>query len=116
VEIAHGTGVIVVAGIGTISVVGPDGEGGTGVPSTPRTRPAGVRRAGIGVVSGVGGGGSGACFSVACSARCRREQPDPSAVAVTSKLIQMIVFIDFDRLPIIADSFCRWDAPHADRV
>ena len=67
--VAQGTCVGVVAGFATTAVVPGEGDTGTGVPSTPRTRPAGMRRGGIGVVSGVGGGGSGAWRSVACSAR-----------------------------------------------
>ncbi|MDQ5858223.1 MAG: hypothetical protein M3542_08120, partial [Acidobacteriota bacterium] len=57
------------------------GSGGAGVPSTPSTSPAGVRKRGMGVVSGGGGGGSGAWLSVACVACGFREQPAATAQA-----------------------------------
>src|SRR6266540_3614261 len=44
----------------------------------PRTRPAGVRRTATGVVSGVGGAGSGERIWVACSECFTFEQPAPS--------------------------------------
>ena len=47
------------------------------MPSIPRTRPAGVRRAATGVVSGVGGAGSGDRACVACSECFAFEQPAP---------------------------------------
>ncbi len=47
------------------------------MPSVPRTRPAGVRRTATGVVSGVGGAGSGDRACVACSECFAFEQPAP---------------------------------------
>lgn len=61
---AHGAGVVTFTDGGDAAPPAPDVTG-AGVTSTPRTRPAGVRSAGIGVVSGVGGGGSGARCSTA---------------------------------------------------
>lgn len=103
--IVQGTGVGVAAG---------DGEACAGVPSTPRTSPAGVRRAGIGVVSGVGGGSSETPRSVACSARCPREQPPATATASARRPIEIVRFI-FE-VTIVVDRFCRFPSPRADRV
>jgi hypothetical protein len=71
------------------------GVGGTGagVPSIPRTRPAGVRRTTTGVVSGVGGAGSGVCFSVVWAARCPFEQPRPRMKRATTARAAPIRFI-----------------------
>jgi hypothetical protein len=71
----EGSGVVRGAGGGVPAGVG---ETGAGVPSTPRTSPAGVRSAATGVVSGVGGAGSAAERSVRCSAVRRREHPGAS--------------------------------------
>lgn len=97
-----------------VGVAAADGEVGAGVPSTPRTSPAGVRRAGIGVVSGVGGGSSEASRSVACSARCPREQPPAMATASARRPVEIVRFI-FE-VTIVVDRFCRFSSPRTDRV
>jgi hypothetical protein len=75
-------------------VPGGVGETGAGVPSTPRTRPAGVRCAATGVVSGVGGAGSAAVRSVRCSPVRRLEQPGPRRQsAATTARIRRVDFI-----------------------
>jgi hypothetical protein len=85
----HGTGVVVVAGI--TAVCAGDGVP-AGAPSTTKTSPAGVRSVAIGVVSGVGGGGSGARLSVACSVRLPREQPVASTHAAIRSAKEAVLF------------------------
>jgi hypothetical protein len=85
------------------------GVGGTGagVPSIPSTRPAGVRRATTGVVSGVGGAGSAVCICAGWEERCPFEQPSPiaqRATAVRTRPIRFIVLLP-SRTSIVASGF-----------
>ena len=67
------------------------------MPSIPRTRPAGVRRAATGVVSGVGGAGSDDRACVACSECFAFEQPasgQESAVASNRRANRFTFFHD----------------------
>ena len=79
---------------GAAPVVAGVGTAGAGVPSTPRTRPAGVRRAATGVVSGVGGGDSAARARVACSECFAFEQPgpNPQTAATSSSHANLFAF------------------------
>ena len=102
--VAHGAGVGVVGGAAALAAAG--------VPSTPRTSPAGVRRPGMGVVSGVGGAGSEASVSTPCSARWPRGQAVVTTNKTNSRLIQASRFI---KAAILVDSFCRSSSVTADR-
>jgi hypothetical protein len=92
------------------------GETGAGVPSIPSTRPAGVRRTTIGVVSGVGGAGSGVCFSVVWAARCPFEQPSSRmkrATTARAAPIRFIVLLPLSTTFVASgfESLTHFDAP-----
>jgi hypothetical protein len=92
------------------------GGTGTGVPSIPSTRPAGVRRTTTGVVSGVGGAGSGVCFSVAWAERCPFEQPRPGmkrATTARAAPIRFIVLLPLSTTFVASgfESLTHFDAP-----
>lgn len=91
-EAGHEDGARVGAGGGGTVWSGVGGTG-AGVPSIPRTRPAGVRRRGTGVVSGVGGAGSAVRLSAGWSARCFFEQDSPTAQRTTTARARPMRFI-----------------------